>query len=82
MPGQKDTFDGSHPYMTDEEAVEDEAREVALRLPKHDPDLGYRILMRAGWIYRDLRIQAGLVHYSNPEQEVVPFSVAGGDGDE
>lgn len=73
--GHKDTFDGAHPYMTDEQALEDEAREVALRLPKRDPDWGYRVLMRAGWIYRDLRMQAGLVHYPTPEVDVVAFSV-------
>ena len=63
--------------VSDREGEDDEAREISERLPLHDPDYGYRILMRAAFMYRKRRWNAGLV--ISPAQDRPEFNL--GDAD-
>ena len=58
--GQTKPF-GVDGLVSDRDGEDDEAREISERLPLHDPDYGYRILMRAAFLYRKRRWKAGLV---------------------
>jgi len=75
--GQAKPF-GVDGLVSDRDGEDDEAREISERLPLHDPDYGYRVLLRAAFMYRKRRWNAGLV--ISPVHEEPEFNLGDDDG--
>ena len=73
--GQELPLTDGYVPASDEQAEIDLANEIALLLSARDPDTSYRVMMRAMYVLRQRRIDAGLV-IIDPELNVdVAFSV-------
>ena len=78
--GQIAALTDGHVPMSDEQAEIDDATEIANMLSASDPDRSTRVLLRATYILRQRRVDAGLVIVDPMPDLGIAFSVGRDEG--